>query len=311
MSINLQRYSRLIASAIVCVCASNHCAQDRNTIKPTNEQLEAAKKTFASLQVEFKADIYEGNDAQDGVFAAFMRKASDDDLRKIPDLPFSFGLDLSGSEITSAGLKTLANVKNLTKLRLDATRVHELDALANRKNLLILKLSNTSITDAQLKQIAGLTKLVILDLSGTKITDAGLKELANFKDLRSLDLEKTAITDLGVKEIVRLKTLKRLYLERTNVTSAAIKDLAGLKELATLDLTDTRVTDVGLRNLAELAKLEQVWLSGNDITDAGLKELRELSRLENFLTLSLIQTKTTEAAVNELRKAMPKILIAR
>ena len=36
-----------------------------------------------------------------------------DDLKKTPRLPFLFGLDLSGTEVTDAGLKELAGLTNL------------------------------------------------------------------------------------------------------------------------------------------------------------------------------------------------------
>ena len=44
-------------------------------------------------------------------------------------------------------------------------------------NLRILQLDNTSVTDAGLKSVAGLTRLVDLRLSHTQITDAGLKHI--------------------------------------------------------------------------------------------------------------------------------------
>jgi internalin A len=49
-------------------------------------------------------------------------------------------------------------------------------------------LAATEITDAGLKELAGLKNLQWLDLSSTKITDAGLKELAALKNLQTLDL---------------------------------------------------------------------------------------------------------------------------
>jgi internalin A len=46
----------------------------------------------------------------------------------------------------------------------------------------------TQITDAGLKELAGLNNLQWLDLTGTRITDAGLKELAGLKNLQWLTL---------------------------------------------------------------------------------------------------------------------------
>ena len=44
------------------------------------------------------------------------------------------------------------------------------------------------MTDAGLKELAGLQELQTLDLGGTQVTDAGLKELAGLKSLQTLDL---------------------------------------------------------------------------------------------------------------------------
>ena len=44
------------------------------------------------------------------------------------------------------------------------------------------------MTDAGLKELAGLTQLQTLNLAGTKVTDAGLKELAGLTQLQTLDL---------------------------------------------------------------------------------------------------------------------------
>src|SRR5262245_50317493 len=44
-----------------------------------------------------------------------------------------------------------------------------------------------------------------LDLSGTEVTDAGLKELAGLKSLRLLNLIDTPVTDGGLKEVGKVK----------------------------------------------------------------------------------------------------------
>ena len=90
-----------------------------------------------------------------------------------------------------------------------------------------------------------------LDLSETHVTDAGLKELAGLKQLTTLDLFGTQVTDAGLKELAGLMQLTTLYLSETQVTDAGLKELAGLKQLTTLDLSYTRVTATGT---AELGK---------------------------------------------------------
>ena len=58
------------------------------------------------------------------------------------------------------------------------------------------------MTDAGLKELAGLTQLQALLLSGkTQVTDAGLKELAGLTRLQTLDLTDTQVTGAGLKKL--------------------------------------------------------------------------------------------------------------
>jgi hypothetical protein len=76
-------------------------------------------------------------------------------LARLPGPAAPFGLDLSRTQLTDAGLKQLARFKYLQALDLVFTQV----------------------TDAGLKHLAGLKKLQYLYLDRTKVTDAGVKEL--------------------------------------------------------------------------------------------------------------------------------------
>ena len=123
-----------------------------------------------------------------------------------------------------------------------------------------LDLRRTQVTDAGLKELAGLKSLQALDLGDTKVTDAGLKELAGLKNLQTLDLCNTQVTDAGLKELAGLKSLQALDLRSTQVTDAGLKELAGLKNLQTLNLGCTQVTDAGLKELAGLKSLQTLYL---------------------------------------------------
>ena len=72
-----------------------------------------------------------------------------------PLAPQTVWLDLSGTGITDAGLATVAQFKNLTRLHLNRTR----------------------ISDAGLKQLVGLQQLEYLNLYGTGVTDASIESL--------------------------------------------------------------------------------------------------------------------------------------
>lgn len=110
---------------------------------------------------------------------------------------------------------------------------------------------NTQVTDAGLKELAGLKSLESLKLGSTQITDAGLKELAGLTSLRSLDLSFTIVlTDRGLKELTGLTSLQSLAVGSTKVTDGGLKELTGLTRLQSLNLFLTAVTDAGLKELA-------------------------------------------------------------
>jgi hypothetical protein len=113
-----------------------------------------------------------------------------------------------------------------------------------------------------------------LNLNLTAVTDAGLKELAGLKHLQALDLDSTGVTDAGLKELAGLKGLRALFLFNTKVTDAGLKELAGLENLQILSLGSTKVTDSGLKNLAGLRSLQILDCAGTKVTDAGVKTLR-------------------------------------
>ena len=85
-------------------------------------------------------------------------------------------LNLGGAQVTDAGLKELATLKNLT----------------------ILELFRTNVTDAGLKELAPLQNLTTLFLSDTAVTEAGLKELVPLKNLTTLHLDGAQVTDAVV-----------------------------------------------------------------------------------------------------------------
>ncbi len=138
-----------------------------------------------------------------------------------------------------------------------------------------LCLNSTKMTDAGLKELAGLKSLQALYLAGTPVTDAGLKELAGLTSLQTLDVRWTKVTDAGMKELAGLKSLQRLYLNHCDVTGAGLKDLTVLKNLQILNIGGTQVTDAGLKEAAGLKSLQSLIMWGTKATPAGVAELRQ------------------------------------
>lgn len=93
------------------------------------------------------------------------------------------------------------------------------------EQLVWLKLSNTTVGDGTLAQLAKLKNLHKLHLEQTKITDAGLKNLKGLQNLEYLNLYGTAITDAGLVELAGMKNLRTVYLWQTKVTPEGIAQL--------------------------------------------------------------------------------------
>src|SRR5260370_1189651 len=124
--------------------------------------------------------------------------------------------------------------------------------------------------------------IIEVNLGRKQVTDAGLKEVAGLKHVQAMYLGSTKVTDAGLKELERLKQLQMLYLDCTDVTDAGLKELARLKQLQTLYLGSTKVTDAGLRELTALKQLHTLYLGSTKVTDAGLKELAGVKPLEKI-----------------------------
>jgi hypothetical protein len=117
-------------------------------------------------------------------------KFTDKELASLRALaPQTVWLDLSGTGVTDAGLATVAQFKNLTRLHLNRTK----------------------ISDAGLKRLTGLQQLEYLNLYGTVVTDAGLQSLTSLKKLRTLYVWQTAVTASGLERL--RSTLPRLDVE--------------------------------------------------------------------------------------------------
>ena len=123
---------------------------------------------------------------------------------------------------------------------------------------------------------ADLTKVTELTLSNTQITDADLKEVAKLEKLTYLRLNSCKqITGVGLKEFTKLKDLARLELSGTDLTDAGLKEVAKLKNLTYLDLRGcTQITATDLKELTKLEKLTNLILSGEQFTVARIAEFK-------------------------------------
>ena len=101
----------------------------------------------------------------------------------------------------------------------------EAKCLQEVPNLISLSLSNTQVSDAGLRHIAGLTNLKLLHLQNTQVSDAGLEHIEGLRNLIFLYLDDTKVSDAGLEQLEKLTNLKMLYLNNTQVTPEGVKKL--------------------------------------------------------------------------------------
>jgi hypothetical protein len=114
-----------------------------------------------------------------------------------------------------------------------------------------VNLTSSSLTDAGLEHLKGLTQLRTLNLIGTPVTDAGLEHLKGLTQLEELDLCGTEVTDTSMEYLKGLRQLRTLCLFGRPITDAGLVRLMGLARLQTLDLRGTWVTVEGVKRLQQ------------------------------------------------------------
>lgn len=92
-------------------------------------------------------------------------------------------------------------------------------------HLVSADLSATKLTDQGVAGLAAAKNLRLVRLAETPVTDAAIDTLVQLPALESVNLYGTKITDAGALKLATLPNLKRLYLWQTPVTPAAITAL--------------------------------------------------------------------------------------
>jgi hypothetical protein len=117
--------------------------------------------------------------------------------------------------------------------------------------------------------------IVMVDLSGTTATDADVAELKVLTQVRALNLNLTKVTDGGLVHLKGMKQLEELGLGLTSVGDPGMVHLKGLTRMKRMDLRATKLTDVGLGHLQGLKDLEVVDVDGTQVTDKAVTAFRK------------------------------------
>ncbi len=175
---------------------------------------------------------------------------TDDGVKELAQYKGLQRLDLSHTRVKGRTLvflpESVASL-NLSDNELEALRLSTGKA---RVALQVLQLCNSCVGDGLLANLETCPGLANLDLSRCRVTDAGLRQLAGLKKLQMLRLDWLDISDKGLANLESLQKLRFLTLQgAARVTDKGLVHLRGLSKLEGVLLTDTKVTRNGLREL--------------------------------------------------------------
>ncbi len=137
-----------------------------------------------------------------------------------------------------------------------------------------IDLSETNISDSQLRELPLLPQIDHLNISKTSIGDAGLLKLADFTELKLLRLDNTRCSDVAITSILKLPKLELLGLSNTALSDQGLSMLCGSQTLRFLLLDNTRITDQGLQRIAALKTLEGLSLLHTNVSKAAVEQLQ-------------------------------------
>lgn len=118
----------------------------------------------------------------------------------------------------------------------------QLEALRGIEEQLVwLNLGHTAVTDQQMDAIARLKNLRVLYLNNTQITDAGIEKLSPLSELRWLSLVGTKASDKSIDTFIRMKNLSTLFLYQSEFSQSGIRKLVETQKELKIDTGNYRL----------------------------------------------------------------------
>jgi hypothetical protein len=175
-----------------------------------------------------------------------------------------------------------------------------LSCVAPLKGVKNLWLAGCNFSPEALERLQTHSQLEWLDLSHSSLDDAGLARLVGLTRLRGINLSLTKLTDACVESLLRFSNLETLFLCETHVTDRGLRALGSSWRLRMLDLKKCTITDEGARRLSEMLNLEYVRLDDTKVSDHGVAALANLPSLRG---LSCVNCKITDRGADPLLRA--------
>ena len=99
-------------------------------------------------------------------------------------------------------------------------------------------------------------------LSETNVTDAELRYLRSFRRIEHLSLYNTRVTSEGIEAISNLTSLKTLIISNSLVDDRAVPSLVKLNGLTGLNVRGTRISAAGIAQLCSALPTCRIYYSG-------------------------------------------------
>ncbi|ODA29971.1 protein kinase domain-containing protein [Planctopirus hydrillae] len=192
---------------------------------------------------------------------------------------------------------SLERVKNL--------RAEDFKVFANCRNLQSLDLSDCGLNDDCLKPFDGIETITELKLNTNQFSEAGFEYFRNCKQLSRLSAWAVPVTDQFVKSVAN-PHFTMLNLGATRITDASLEAFGGFSKLTWATLNLTGLTDKGVACLKDAKQLTYLGLNASKITNQSAQVFATLESLEG---LYLNETRFSDAGLDQLNKALPKLRI--
>ena len=206
-----------------------------------------------------------------------------DDAGRLTEISIEDGAELTADDVALFG--RLGDLRALRILNCRVLNDEMVKPLVGLKKLHTLALTNSGLTDAGVELIVkSFPDLVELDLSSnTNMTGAAMKLIAGLGKLERLTLLQNRFNDLNTRRLSKVPQLRSLDL-RGNMEAGdmTLEVLGKLPQLTALKHRSTAVTDAGLAALAESGTLESLLAQDFVITNESGQHLAKLGKLSSL-----------------------------
>ena len=207
------------------------------------------------------------------------RAITDAEMALVGRLTAAKYLSIADSAVTNDDLTPCANLNKLDGLNLTNCRGVTNEGLRHFMGacgMKYLDLGATPVGDDGAQLIAKFKDLQMLGLLYTHVTDASMPQIICLKELRILLLPR-GVTSRGLRAIGELSQLNNVgvWLRRGDDVEA-LRLVCRLPKLSSLTISGDGLTDVGLETILIAKGLRSLYIHGGNFSEAGLARLREV-----------------------------------